>query len=35
MTLYQRAAPEDRLFWQALERFYGGVADDATDALLA
>ena len=34
-TLYQRAAPEDPLFWQVLERFYGGVADDATDALLA
>jgi uncharacterized protein (DUF1810 family) len=35
MTLYQRAAPEDRLFGQVLERFYGGIADDATDALLA
>ena len=35
MTLYHRAAPEDPLFAQVLERFYGGVADDATDALLA
>ena len=35
MTLYHRAAPEDPLFWQVLECFYGGVADDATDALLA
>jgi uncharacterized protein (DUF1810 family) len=35
MTLYQRAAPGDPLFWQVLERFCGGVADEATDALLA
>jgi uncharacterized protein (DUF1810 family) len=35
MTLYQRAAPDDPLFWQVLERFYGSVADEATDALLA
>ena len=35
MTLYQRAAPEDPLFSQVLERFYGGVADETTDALLA
>jgi uncharacterized protein (DUF1810 family) len=35
MTLFQRAAPEDPLFGQVLERFYGGVADEATDALLA
>ena len=35
MTLYHRAAPEDPLFSQVLERFYGGVADEATDALLA
>ena len=35
MTLYHRAAPEDPLFWQVLECFYDGVADDATDALLA
>ena len=35
MTLYHRTAPEDSLFWQVLERFYGGVVDEATDALLA
>ncbi len=35
MTLYQRAAPEEPLFSQVLERFYGGVADKTTDALLA
>ena len=35
MTLFHRAAPEDPLFTQVLERFYGGVADEATDALLA
>ena len=35
MTLYHRAAPEDPLFTQVLERFYGGVADETTDALLA
>ena len=35
MTLFQRAAPEDPLFTQVLERFYGGVVDEATDALLA
>ena len=35
MTLYRRAAPEDALFTEVLERFYGGVADEATDALLA
>jgi uncharacterized protein (DUF1810 family) len=35
MTLFQRAAPEDALFGQVLERFYGGIADEATDALLA
>ena len=34
MTLYHRAAPEDPLFSQVLERFYGGVADEATEALL-
>ena len=35
MTLFHRAAPEDPLFTQVLERFYGGVVDEATDALLA
>jgi uncharacterized protein (DUF1810 family) len=34
MTLFQRAAPDEVLFTQVLERFYGGVGDDATDALL-
>ena len=35
LTLYHRAAPGDSLFGQVLERFYGGVVDDATDELLA
>jgi uncharacterized protein (DUF1810 family) len=35
MTLFHRAAPDDPLFGQGLERFYGGIADDVTDALLA
>ena len=35
MTLFHRAAPEDPHFGQVLERFYGGIADEATDALLA
>jgi uncharacterized protein (DUF1810 family) len=34
MTLFHRAAPDEPLFGQMLERFYGGVADEATDALL-
>ncbi len=34
MTLFHRAAPDEPLFTQVLERFYGGVADEATDALL-
>jgi uncharacterized protein (DUF1810 family) len=34
MTLFQRAAPDELLFAEMLERFYGGVADEATDALL-
>jgi uncharacterized protein (DUF1810 family) len=34
MTLFRRAAPDEPLFRQVLERFYGGVADEATDALL-
>ena len=34
MTLFQRAAPEDLLFGQVLERFHAGVADPETDALL-
>jgi uncharacterized protein (DUF1810 family) len=34
MTLFQRAAPDEPVFRQVLDRFYDGVADDATDALL-
>jgi uncharacterized protein (DUF1810 family) len=35
MTAFHRAAPDDSLFAQVLARFYGGVADPQTDALLA
>ena len=35
MTLFARAAPEERLFRDVLDRYFGGVADDATDALLS
>ncbi len=35
MTLFHRAAPDEPLFVQVLDRFYGGVADPATDARLA
>ena len=34
MTLFHRAAPGEPLFSEVLERFYGGVPDAATDALL-
>jgi uncharacterized protein (DUF1810 family) len=34
-TLFHRAAPDEPLFADVLDRFYGGVADAATDALLA
>jgi uncharacterized protein (DUF1810 family) len=34
MTLFQRAAPEEPVFGQVLERFYDGRPDDATDARL-
>jgi uncharacterized protein (DUF1810 family) len=34
MTLFHRAAPEEPSFVQVLDRYYGGVADEATDALL-
>jgi uncharacterized protein (DUF1810 family) len=34
MTLFHRAAPDDAVFRQVLERFFGGVADAATDDLL-
>ncbi len=35
MTLFHRAAPDEALFRQVLDRFYGGVPDPATDALIA
>ena len=35
MTLFHRAAPDEPLFRRALERFFGGVADPATDDRLA
>ncbi len=31
MTLFHRAAPDEPEFAQVLARFYGGVADEATD----
>jgi uncharacterized protein (DUF1810 family) len=34
MTLFHRAAPDETLFAQVLDRFYGGVPDAATDARL-
>lgn len=35
MTLFQRAAPDEPVFAQVLDRFYGGVADEATGARLS
>ena len=35
MTLFHRAEPEEPLFSEVLDRFYDGVPDRATDALLA
>ena len=35
MTLFARAAPDSPLFQEVLERYYGGVADEATEQLLA
>ena len=35
MTLFHRAAPDEPLFQAVLDRYYGGVPDDATDARLA
>jgi uncharacterized protein (DUF1810 family) len=32
MTLFYRAAPDEPLFGQVLDRYYDGVADPATDA---
>ncbi len=34
MTLFHRVAPDDALFEQVLDRYYGGLADPATDELL-
>jgi len=31
MTLFHRAAPDEPIFTQVLDRFYGGVPDSATD----
>ena len=35
MTLFARAAPDNPLFRAVLDRYFGGVADEATDARLA
>lgn len=35
MTLFHRAAPTEPAFAQVLERYFDGVADEATDARLA
>jgi uncharacterized protein (DUF1810 family) len=34
MTLFHRAAPDEPIFTQVLDRFYDGLADPATDDLL-
>lgn len=34
VTLFHRAAPDEPVFAQVLARYYGGVADEATDARL-
>jgi uncharacterized protein (DUF1810 family) len=34
MTLFARADPDEPVFGQVLDRFFGGGADDATDRLL-
>ncbi len=34
MTLFHRAAPDEPLFAGVLDRYFGGAADQATDALL-
>lgn len=34
MTLFARAAPEEPLFRQVLERYYGGATDETTERLL-
>lgn len=35
MTLFMRAAPEEELFRSALDKYFGGVADEATESRLA
>lgn len=35
MTLFRLAAPEERVFGQVLDRWYGGIVDEATLARLA
>jgi uncharacterized protein (DUF1810 family) len=35
MTLFQRAAPDEAVFREVLDRFYGGMADPATEQRLA
>jgi uncharacterized protein (DUF1810 family) len=34
MTLFRRAAPEEPMFGQVLKRYFDGIPDHATDALL-
>jgi uncharacterized protein (DUF1810 family) len=34
LTLFHRAAPDDPAFSDALDRLFGGIADEATDARL-
>jgi uncharacterized protein (DUF1810 family) len=34
MTLFLRAAPDEPIFAEVLDHYYGGVPDDATDRLL-
>jgi uncharacterized protein (DUF1810 family) len=34
MTLFARAAPDEPVFAQVLDRYFGGVADEQTDARL-
>ena len=34
MTLFARAAPERPLFREVLDRYFGGLEDEATDVLL-
>ena len=34
MTLFHRAAPDDRVFTAVLDRYFDGIPDSATDAIL-